>query len=273
MDFTALPPLDYESIPYAQASPALQQQALHQLQGLFEERFPTFSAAQWQEALRRCYPVLEVGGGTIEFREEDLTRLATYWSLKCPTVHSAAPPAYCKASYHVAHKLLGFSRYAASALAQADALSPKQRKEALQLYRSALENITGGDAVAIHIKRAFAFKAWEGVRIHRVYQHPFSPTENLSLADDIPTPPLSRGVQEMPEQWYHLQQWFKRNNDPTRPWNVSSIARQLKVNQSVMRAWLTAPKGAAGVSRTAFTRERLRQLQRYFERYGYVPIG
>ncbi|TGE22741.1 hypothetical protein E5K02_23725 [Hymenobacter metallicola] len=81
--------------------------------------------------------------------------------------------------------------------------------------------------------------------------------------------PTHRTIYEQPDSWQHLQQWFKRNNDPLRPWNVSSLSRHVRLPQAVVRSLLTAPKGAEGMSRTAFTQERLRLFQRLFRRYGY----
>ena len=80
-----------------------------------------------------------------------------------------------------------------------------------------------------------------------------------------------RTILEQPEAWAHLQAWFDRNDDPLRPWNVSAISRKVKMPQAVVRSLLTAQKGAAGMSRTAFTVERLRIFQKLFRKYDYRP--
>lgn len=128
--------------------------------------------------------------------------------------------------------------------------------------------MVSGDAVADNICLAFAFQDPDGVPPRRVSLQPLV----AEMAESATTPPPSRNqrcIQELPEQWDHLQAWFKRTNDLARPWSVSGIARQLKLNQSVVRALLVAPKGTPGFSRTAFTKTRLRRLQRYFKNYGY----
>ena len=82
--------------------------------------------------------------------------------------------------------------------------------------------------------------------------------------------PSARTIYEQPEAWEHLQQWFERNDDPLRPWNVSAISRQVHMPQAVVRSLLTAPKGSSpGLSRVAFTVARLRVFQCLFRRYGY----
>lgn len=85
--------------------------------------------------------------------------------------------------------------------------------------------------------------------------------------------PTHRTIYEQPEAWQHLQQWFEQNNDPLRPWNVSAISRHVGLPQAVVRSLLTASKGAEGMSRTAFTKERLRLFQRLFRNYGYRTRG
>lgn len=78
-----------------------------------------------------------------------------------------------------------------------------------------------------------------------------------------------RKVYEQPEGWVHLQNWFERTDDPLRPWNVSAISRHVRLPQAVVRALLKGPKGTEGMSRTAFTVQRLRMFQRMFRRYKY----
>ena len=78
---------------------------------------------------------------------------------------------------------------------------------------------------------------------------------------------------EEPEEWQHLQDWFRDYEDPIRPWNVSAISRHLRLPQSVVRALLRGPKDSPGMSRTAFTLKRLRLFQKLFAAYGYRPLA
>lgn len=83
----------------------------------------------------------------------------------------------------------------------------------------------------------------------------------------------ARAIIEDEDEWTHLQKWFKEVEDPLRPWNVSAIARKLKLAQPMVRALLTKPKDADGVIRTAFTRRRLRLFQKLFgDTYSFVPL-
>ncbi|MBG8556325.1 hypothetical protein [Hymenobacter guriensis] len=81
--------------------------------------------------------------------------------------------------------------------------------------------------------------------------------------------PNARTILDEPQGWQHLQSWFERNDDPKRPWNISAIGRHVRLPQAVVRALLKGPKGAFGMSRTAFTVQRLRLFQRMFRNYGY----
>lgn len=219
-----------------------------------------------------CYPTLEVDETSVELREDDMVRLATYLVSWHSRLDAPEQIAYCSASRHVAHKLTGFSRRAVLALAQAAALPAEDQHEALDLYRDALETMTGGDAVANNITSAFAFRATQPSRVRLAYPRPASRAE--SAAAVLPAERRrARAIQELPDQWDHLQRWFKRTNEPARPWNVSAISRQLNLNQSVVRALLTAPKGTPGTSRVAFSRVRLRRLQQYFAPHGYQVLG
>ena len=82
-----------------------------------------------------------------------------------------------------------------------------------------------------------------------------------------------RPIIEQPEGWEHLQTWFQDFEDPLRPWNVSAIGRKLKLPQSVVRSLLKGPKDSEGMTRTAFTRQRLRQFVKLFAPYGYRPAS
>lgn len=263
----------YASVPYRQATPTQQEQARRLIRQRFQTSYPTLTPTQWEEAILSCYPVLEADERRVELREDDLTRLATYLGIRFRYADTTSPErlAYCGASRHVAQKLQGFSRRAVLALAQAAALPPQEQHEAADLYRWALEAMTGGDAVANAITNAFAFRSTQPSRIRYVYPRPDSSVSPPATAPP-PAAPAKRPSKELPDQWDHLQQWFARTNDPARPWNVSAIARQLQLGQPVVRALLMAPKGTPGVSRVAFSRARLRRLQQYFLPYGYqVP--
>lgn len=268
-----LPP--YQSIPYHLAALPLQTQALRLIQDVFQGDFPAVTASQWQHVVASCYPVLGVAGSSVELREEDLTRVATYLRVMYMNTDSALQLAYCSSSHHVAHKLNSVSRRVGVTLAQGAALEVSEPHETLALYRSALESLVGNDVIAERICLAFTFRDPDRIPPRRVYA-PSVGGDTLELAAATPSaspvfPPSSpkRAIEELPDQWAHLQSWFKQTNDPARPWSVSGIARQLKLGQSVVRALLTAPKGTPGFSRTAFSKVQLRRLQRYFKSYGY----
>ena len=80
-------------------------------------------------------------------------------------------------------------------------------------------------------------------------------------------------ILEQPAGWLHLQTWFHDHEDPLRPWNISAISRQLQLPQAVVRALLRGPKDSPGMTRTAFTGERLKQFEQLFSAYGYQPVA
>ncbi|MCB2411133.1 hypothetical protein [Hymenobacter lucidus] len=261
--------LPYKSIPYSLASPALQEQALSVIRQVFQSRFSTLTSSQWHQVATACYPVLEVEGMSVEIRSDDFARLATYLFLQHTDTDAPESLAYCSASRHVAYKLAGVSRRAADTLAHVSTLCEAEKPEAIDLYRSVLESVAGGDAIVNSINLAFAFLTDHNPSVRRAYPHPITSSSQEPISSNS-QPAKKRVIKELPEQWDHLQAWFKQANDPARPWNVSGIARQLSINQSVVRALLTAPKGTQGYSRTAFSKARLRLLQRYFRSYGYT---
>lgn len=272
MSFSIGDLLPYQSIPYHLAAPTLQAEAMRIIQNVFQQDFPTLTPSQWLQVIATCYPVLEVAGSDIELREEDLIRLATYLRVKYVDANSPLRLAYCHSAHHVAHKLNGISRRADWVLTQGATLPASEQQELIELYRSALESISSGDAIASNISLAFAFRDPNRLPPRRVYAQPCA-TEMADSTAATPSPARTKHrIHELPEQWEHLQAWFKQNNDPAKPWCVSEIARQLKLNQPMVRALLVAPKGAPGCSRTAFTKSRLRRLQRYFQTYGYLPL-
>ncbi|MBW3127715.1 hypothetical protein [Hymenobacter profundi] len=261
--FEHLPP--YQSVPYHLASQALQAAAVSIVQNVFQQDFPTLTSRQWPHVVATCYPVLEVGESNVEIRKEDLSRLTTYLYVMHTNVASPLSLAYCP----VAHKLNGVFKRASRALTQGSALPASQQHEAIELYRFALEGMISGDAVADNICLAFAFRDPNWAPPRRVYVQSIA-MEAVEPTVSVASPSRNqRSIQELPEQWDHLQAWFKQTNDSARPWSVSGIARQLKLTQPLVRALLLAPKGTPGFSRTAFTKVRLRRLQRYFKPYGY----
>lgn len=78
-----------------------------------------------------------------------------------------------------------------------------------------------------------------------------------------------RAVFDQPIGWLDLQKWFKKAEDPLRPWNVSAISRILMLPQSIVRALLKGPKDSPGMSRAAFSEERLKTFEQLFGKYGY----
>lgn len=261
-------PLDQEPevLPYPTAPLPVQTVALQCLPTLFGTSFATLSWEQWHQVFTVCYPALVVTPSSVELEEQDYQRIATYLTLQYGTDEARRAVFADNRARHVARKLLYFSRRAQLALAQVAALSETEQADALALYQAVLQDLTSGDVLADEIVRAHAFQVATPVAAA-----PPIPNQGSRKA----APPLisPRSVQEQPQEWVHLQQWFAQNQDTARPWNVSAISRHLKLTQSAARALLTAPKGAAGMSRTAFSRSRLRQLQRYFAPYGYTPPG
>ena len=211
-----------------------------------------------------CYPELVVTPTAVKIEQEDRRRITTYLTLMHGADEEWVGGVAGNQAHHVARKLLYFSRRAQLTLNQAQALLEGEQAEALSLYQSVLLDLTSGDALADEIVRAHEFRISTQV--------PTAPPKPNQLKKaTIFSPASARTIHENPDGWDHLQRWFEHTNDPARPWNVSAISRHLKLTPSVARALLTAPKGAAGMSRTAFSRSRLRQLQRYFAPYGYAP--
>lgn len=252
-----------QSIPFSNASFLVQNQVVAYVQRLLATRFPNLTLAQWQRAVRDCVFTVEVEQENIWLEVADMRRLATYLTVFHTDALELEPEAHTPTEDYLSRKVLYLLQLAATARQQMQA----EPTEAYEIMRLALENIPVGDTIAEQVRDAFAF-------------HKPSKQDAAELPATSPSPSLGvpanprrkRAVEELPAQWDHLQAWFRRSNIPARPWNISEVAKQLYLTQSVVRALLMAPKGTPGYSRTAFNKTRLQLLQRYFAPYGYVPL-
>ena len=108
-------------IPYNQATPEQQGQALAYLRQRLRLHFPTLAAQTWADALALFQPVLQVTDEQIRFADQDLTELTQYLadSLELPLLD---PPIHRPPTLYLAQQFLYAAELAVWALPELEAL-------------------------------------------------------------------------------------------------------------------------------------------------------
>lgn len=247
-------------ISYHEASPIILAQALTAAQQELHARFPLADTLAWQQAFERCQPELWLLEQGPRVDHSSLIRVVTSLHTGQLTDDEADPPRYSHRTFHVARKLVRYGKWAAGVLAQHSDLTTS---EAQTDIRHLLSRLEAGDGVAEQISKAF--------------QRPSTP----HLANASPPQPPSTMLQgkvvaaslepaTLVARWTHMQHWVAQQDNPLRPWNKASIARQTQLPQRTVRVLLeTSPVDEDTAA--LFTIRRLRSLQRLFQLFGYKP--
>ena len=144
-------PLEDTCVPFAQASPAQQSQALLYLQTALRGHFPALGWAAWAHALWQAQPDLWVDGDGASLDYADLARL-TQDLAGAAEPHTLDPPIYGPRSHYLAKRLLNYRDEAVDALAELEA---DPRACGPRVY-ALVTDLAVGNSVAEEVFRATA---------------------------------------------------------------------------------------------------------------------
>ena len=212
---------------YAQASPALHEQARRGAVEGLTERFPHVSAVQWWQAYHHCQPDIWVMKGEVMMAGDDILKLIAWITLiHGPAVNEVQ--VYKAASLYLSGKL----RLARSQSRRVLAAHPGEHTplaaEALQLL---LQELQQEDLIATYFQYPHYLVASEQTSTG-------PPPSTASPADALPLAEQEAAL--VADQWRALREWLAQQSHMLRSWDAEAFQRYLGWPETLLERLLFA---------------------------------